>query len=97
MIDEQMGTEQPCAVCAKDVDNCICPECRQCDSQGDPRCYAVEASCQLKLSREQVLSRMDARISHLREDLLGEEMIREMIAEGGDFSPLLSDNPDPWR
>jgi len=31
--------DQPCDVCGKDVDHCICPECPVCGSVGDPHCY----------------------------------------------------------
>ena len=29
----------PCEVCGKLVDDCICPECKVCGTQGDPACY----------------------------------------------------------
>ncbi len=29
----------PCAVCGNFVDDCICPECPERTSQGDPSCY----------------------------------------------------------
>ena len=35
--------EEPCIceICCQDVDadECICPECPECGSQGDPKCY----------------------------------------------------------
>jgi len=31
--------EGPCEVCGNVVDNCICPECPECGSYGDPNCY----------------------------------------------------------
>lgn len=31
--------EGPCEVCGKGCDDCICPECDLCGSQGDPDCY----------------------------------------------------------
>ena len=31
--------EHPCGVCGQWVDDCICPECPTCHSQGDPACY----------------------------------------------------------
>ena len=31
--------DYPCEVCGKAIDDCICPECPQCGSQGDPACY----------------------------------------------------------
>ena len=34
--------DQPCEVCGKDVERCICPECSVCGSQGDPQCYDQE-------------------------------------------------------
>jgi hypothetical protein len=32
-------TDQPCEVCGKFPDNCICPECPNCGAYGDPHCY----------------------------------------------------------
>lgn len=29
----------PCQVCGKDEDHCICPECPECGTVGDPKCY----------------------------------------------------------
>lgn len=29
----------PCAVCGQPVDDCVCPECPVCTSQGNPACY----------------------------------------------------------
>ena len=31
--------EGPCEVCGLEIDNCICPECPECESYGDPHCY----------------------------------------------------------
>jgi hypothetical protein len=31
--------EGPCEICGNSVDDCICPECEQCGSVGDPHCY----------------------------------------------------------
>lgn len=31
--------DYPCAVCGKDLDDCICPECPVCGQVGDPGCY----------------------------------------------------------
>ena len=28
-----------CDVCAKDVDDCMCPVCPDCGTQGDPVCF----------------------------------------------------------
>lgn len=32
-------SDPPCYVCGLDVESCICPECAECGSQGDPECY----------------------------------------------------------
>lgn len=45
--------EGPCEVCGKDVDDCICPECPVCGTQGDPGCYKTHG---LKRSEEQIRS-----------------------------------------
>lgn len=31
--------DRPCEVCCKSTDNCVCPECPKCKTQGDPNCY----------------------------------------------------------
>ena len=31
--------DQPCEVCGKDVDLCICAECKVFGCQGEPQCY----------------------------------------------------------
>jgi hypothetical protein len=45
--------EGPCDVCGKSVDDCICPECPVCHSNGDPDCYVKHG---LEKSDEQVES-----------------------------------------
>lgn len=42
--------DTPCAVCGLG-DDCICPECPQCGSQGDPYCYKDHG---MILSQEQI-------------------------------------------
>jgi hypothetical protein len=37
------AVDQPCAVCAQDPADCICPECPVCGATGDPGCYAPDA------------------------------------------------------
>ena len=39
MIDEAYGHEEPCEVCGKFADECICPECPICGEVGRPECY----------------------------------------------------------
>jgi len=43
--------EEPCEVCGREVDNCICPECPVCGAYGDPGCYLDHG---LELTAEQV-------------------------------------------
>jgi hypothetical protein len=31
--------EYPCEVCGRFADDCICPECRECEVIGAPKCY----------------------------------------------------------
>ena len=38
MIEAQCA-EYPCEVCGEYPDNCICPECPICGTNGDPECY----------------------------------------------------------
>jgi hypothetical protein len=46
--------DQPCEVCGKDVEKCICPECPTCGCHGDPQCYAPEHGHGLVRSPAQV-------------------------------------------
>ena len=87
----------PCAVCAKGVEDCICPECPACGETGNPSCYTGgHGALKIALTREQVISRQEARILQLRSNLQDEEMCLEYLKQGGEFSDALADNPDPW-
>lgn len=83
----------PCAVCCKPVDDCICPECPTCHSHGDPKCYREHG---LQLSREQVIARQKMRLARAQERLTDEHMELSSLENGGDFSPDIEDNLDPW-
>lgn len=48
--------EGPCDLCGNAVDNCKCPECRECGSVGDPRCYQEHG---LPFTQQQLLSRCE--------------------------------------
>lgn len=48
--------DMPCEVCGKDVDRCICPECKECGVHGDPKCYDVDHGHGLVKTPEQVES-----------------------------------------
>lgn len=45
--------EYPCAVCGRFEEKCICPECHECGSVGDPECYESHG---MELSQEQIES-----------------------------------------
>jgi hypothetical protein len=101
-IDEAAGVERPCAVCAKSVDNCVCQECSMCKEVGNPHCYKPASAADrkahgLRLSREQVIGRSEARMARLHEMMTDEGQALDYIVNGGKFSPDLKDNPDPWR
>ena len=89
----------PCAVCCKSVEDCICPECPTCGEQGNPACYhdMEEHTKPLKLSREQVISRLQVRISEMHTRLAEEEIYLDYVKSGGEFDDELANNPDPWR
>lgn len=36
--------EAPCSMCGKWADDCICPECPECHTHGDPKCYVQSES-----------------------------------------------------
>lgn len=44
MIDEAYGHDEPCSMCGKWPDDCICPECPVCHVHGDPSCYVQSES-----------------------------------------------------
>ncbi|MFZ4484804.1 MAG: hypothetical protein ACOYOL_12600 [Chthoniobacterales bacterium] len=46
--------DRPCDVCGKDQASCVCPECPECGSQGDPSCYDTDCGHGLVKSPEQV-------------------------------------------
>jgi len=47
--------DYPCDVCGEFEDTCICPECTQCGSIGDPKCYTPGHHVQIMTrSAEQV-------------------------------------------
>ena len=110
-IDEAYGVEQPCDVCGKNVDDCICPECECCGEVGQLKCYTDgHGTKRLKLSREQIIAREEARIVRLKMELDGrEEGLHYMKDPGiewpadvsGDGLEIYSDdahiNPDPWK
>ena len=45
--------ELPCEICGEDVDDCICPECPECFTVGDPSCYEKHG---LVRTKEQIAS-----------------------------------------
>jgi len=71
--------EGPCDVCKKAVDDCICAECPTCEAQGDPKCYHEHG---LRLTREQVVSRLEAEYE-LNERLLRVREEIRRVQEGG--------------
>ena len=96
MIDEQFGQEGPCEICGKSTDLCICPECTVCESQGEVKCYKEHG---LKLSREQMVSRSEARMSFLQDLVADEGMYHDYLVDGGAFDDdgTLIDTSNPWR
>ena len=100
MIDEAAGVEQPCAVCCKLVDDCICPACDACGEQGNPACYTTgheNYRGHLALTREQVIARTEARMTRISDMLAEEAQALDYLKDGGEFSTDLKDSPDPWR
>jgi hypothetical protein len=56
-------TDEPCAMCGKWSDDCICPECPECGEHGNPKCYVNSESDTrhgLLPSREQIVSLAEA-------------------------------------
>jgi len=74
--------EGPCDVCKKAVDDCICDECPTCEAQGDPKCFREHG---LRLTREQVVSRLEAEAYELQERLDGVRAEASRVRNGGEF------------
>jgi hypothetical protein len=97
----------PCAVCAKDEDNCVCPECPVCGMQGDPACYYDSRETKrptgvnghgLKLTRAQLIGRAEAETERRHQEAVDAgRYLCHLQDEGGEFSDDMADNPDPWR
>lgn len=73
MID-RLFEEQPCEMCGKDADSCVCPECPLCAAQGDPNCYrevdlGVCGGLHGKETKLQKLARAEFDISSLKEEV----------------------------
>lgn len=76
--------EGPCEICGKSVDDCICPECPTCGSQGDPKCYR-ERGHPLRLSMPQIVAHQERKIADMKkkftDDLAGAEGLLERLRE----------------
>lgn len=55
-LEAAMGTENPCEVCGRWSDDCICPECPKCGQYGDPQCYRKHG---LSMSAIQIASKLE--------------------------------------
>lgn len=77
---EREQEEAPCDVCGNMVDDCICPECPTCKTQGDPHCYAVHG---LVRTEEQLAGRkeMDRKLEQERRE--EEKWIKAGVYEDG--------------
>src|ERR1700690_4175405 len=82
MIDEAAGAFDCCEVCKLPVDDCIWPECPNCNDVGNPGCYGIGIrsgdflayhTAPLRLNKAQLLSRSKAKIAELLERAHDEE------------------------
>ena len=96
--------EGPCAVCAKGVEDCICPECSICGGQGDPNCYEPKGEHWegkqghgLRLNKEQAISRQEAYIRQLENRLDEERMVVDMYKDGDQIEWDIHEVVDPWK
>jgi hypothetical protein len=107
MVDEAMGVDEPCAVCAIGVEDCLCPECPMCGEQGNPKCYysvvdttdfplAKKIGHGLMLSKEQVISRQKAYIRTLENRVYEEGMALEALEASTIKEWDIMDVIDPW-
>jgi len=100
MIDEAAGVDQPCAVCCRPVDDCVCPECPVCGAQGDPACYADPPRVEghgMRLTREQAVARQEAVVARCREQLSDEQTVLDIVRESEDYGDVLADTADPFK
>jgi hypothetical protein len=91
--------EYPCEVCGKMPDDCICPECPVCHSQGDPNCYSKHG---LELTLAQFESKVAAdraEDEHLkREKEYAEDMEKDWSARRTKFAkPDTILDEEEWR
>lgn len=68
--------DQPCEVCGKDIDDCVCPECDVCGTQGDPKCYTEHG---MKKTKEQEIAAEEAHQRDLKQQAADEEMARDYL------------------
>jgi hypothetical protein len=92
MIDD-LCEEGPCEVCAKPVDSCICHECPVCHEIGRSSCYKGHG---MKLSKAQMISRQEVRVSRIAERLQEEKLALEILTESEKIEWDLDDDSDPW-
>lgn len=92
MIDDQCA-EGPCAVCALPVEDCVCPECPVCHQNGDPACYKNHG---LKLNKQQVIHRQEARIYQAELRVGEEKMVLDMYKDSEQQEWEIDDVADPW-
>src|SRR5262245_9798360 len=85
MIDDAFGVEEPCAVCRRAIDDCICPVCPHCNTQGEPRCYVelnkTDKPCGLTLSTPQLIARTQYEIANLRDQIADHETYIQWLEE----------------
>jgi len=79
--------EQPCEVCGKYVDDCICPECTVCGTQGDPKCYTEHG---MKKTTEQEIAAEEAHQRDLKQQAADEERARDYLDR-----EMVTGYPDP--
>ena len=81
---------EDCTVCgAASIDSCVCPECPECGTHGDPQCYdpADAGGHGMTLTAEQLATRAK-REEFDREQAAADEARARWEAEQG--------NVDPW-
>lgn len=82
MIDAQFASG-PCECCGYDVDSgeCVCPECPECESVGDPECYKKHG---LKYNKAQLLGKSQLRVSELEDRINDEAQYQYWLSEQPD-------------
>ena len=80
--------EGPCLICARPIDDCVCPECPTCQTVGDPRCYREHG---LRLNKAQAVGRRSMQVYQAQEHVVAAQAGLEWVsAQPDDYEEEMS-------